>query len=122
MTRQEKVSKRALKVVFYGAAAAVGVLLAVSAIRKRGDVIKEEGEKMIKKTKNKIKSSRDNLNRRQKQIIDLFDREEKITNEMISSEISNVSRRTLRRDLSVLEEKGYIRQVGKTKGSYYILN
>ena len=122
MDRKESTSKKALRFVFYGAAAAVGVVLAVSTLKKKGGVIKDEGEKILKKTKNKIKSARDNLNMRQKKILSLFDKEEKITNEMISSRIQNVSKRTLRRDLTYLEDKGYIRQVGKTKGSYYVLN
>lgn len=100
----------------------VGVLMAVSAVKKRGSAIGNGGKKLIKKAKNEIKSKRDKLNMRQKKILSLFDKEDKITNEMISSVIEGVTRRTLRRDMDFLEERGYIKQIGRTKGSYYILN
>ena len=121
MRRKESVSKKAVKVAFYGAAAFVGVLLAVSAVRKKGKIIKEEGGKMIKKTRNSVKGVKDNLNDRQRRILKLFDKEDKITNDMITSVITGVTRRTIRRDLDFLEDHGYIKQVGKTKGSYYVL-
>jgi len=121
MRKRSSTSKRALKFVFYGAAAVVGVLLAVSTAKKKGKMIKKGGKKLLKKTKLAVKSAKDKLNKRQKVILKLFEKEDKITNEMIRSVISNVSERTIRRDLTFLEERGYIEKVGKTKGSYYIL-
>lgn len=121
MHKRTSTSKKALKFVFYGAAAVVGVLLAVSTAKKKGKLIQESGEKLIKKTKLVVKSAKDKLNKRQRRILKLFEREERITNEMIRTVIIKVSERTIRRDLNFLERKGYIEQVGKTKGSYYIL-
>ncbi|MBU0975674.1 MAG: DeoR family transcriptional regulator [Patescibacteria group bacterium] len=122
MKEKSSVSKNALKVAFYGAAAVVGVLMAVSAVKKRGSAIGSGGKKLIKKARNEIKSKKDRLNMRQKRILSLFDKEEKITNEMISSVIEGVTKRTLRRDMDFLEEKGYVKQIGRTKGSYYMLS
>ncbi len=116
-----KFSKKWTRFIFYGAAAGIGTLVAVAAAKKKGKKIKKNGSKLVKKAKNKLKSTRDNLSQRQQRILSLFDREERITNDMISSVIPNVTDRTIRRDLTDLEKKGYIKKVGKTKGSYYIL-
>ncbi len=121
MHKRSSTSKKALRFVFYGAAAVVGVLLAVSTAKKKGKLIQKGGEKLIKKTKLAVKSAKDKLNKRQRNILKLFEKEEKITNEMIRTVVTKVSERTIRRDLNYLERKGYIEQVGKTKGSYYIL-
>lgn len=109
-----------LKLAFYGAAASVGVLLAVSAIRKNRTLEKNR-KKLVRKTKYAIKRTTGELSKRQVRILKLFDKEDKITNEMIKSVITGVSNRTIRRDLDFLEEKGYVKQVGKTRGSYYEL-
>jgi predicted HTH transcriptional regulator len=119
--KKQPIAKKALKVAFYGAAAGVGILLAVRAARKKGSLFKKGGEKLIRKTKHTFKSVTDGLNARQRKILSLFDREEEITNEMVQSVIKGVTERTIRRDLNHLEEKGYIRKKGKTKGSYYVL-
>lgn len=121
MRKKTSLPKKALKFGFYGAAAVVGVVLAASYARKKGGVIKKKSKKLLKKTKNKLKSIKDGLTPRQKKIIDLFDREDQITNEMIQSVITGVTERTIRRDLNDLEEMGYIKKLGKTKGSYYVL-
>lgn len=107
-----------LKFLFYGTAAAVGVLLAVSALRKKKG-LQKGGKRLIRKTKVALKKTTGELSLREARILGLFDREDRITNEMIKSVIKNVSERTIRRDLNSLERKGYIKKVGKTKGSYY---
>jgi predicted HTH transcriptional regulator len=119
--KRPSIVKRVMKFMFYGVAAIVGVLLAISAMRKRGDIIKEKGKKLFKKAKKNIRTTTGGLSRRQKKMLKLFDREDQITNDMISSVIRGISERTIRRDLTELEEKGYIKKVGKTKGSYYVL-
>lgn len=119
--RKKKRSVKPLKLVFYAGVAGVGMLLAAKAASTRGGDIKRGGKKILKKAQKKIRASVDKLNKRQKKILDLFNREDKITNEMISSVIKGVTKRTLRRDLDQLEARGYIKQVGKTKGSYYVL-
>jgi predicted HTH transcriptional regulator len=121
MAKRTFVSKRALKLVFYGAAAVVGVFLAISTAKKKGMILKKSGQKIIKKTKLNLKAIKDKLNKRQIQMIKLFDKEDKITNEMLQNVIEGVTERTIRRDLNFLEEKGYIKKIGKTKGSYYTL-
>lgn len=122
MKKKSSLSKNIVKFAFYGAAAALGVLIATSAAKKKGSKIKKKGKRLLKKAKNELKSKKDKLTMRQKRILSLFDREEKITNEMIAGVIEGVTKRTLRRDMDYLEDKGYIKQVGKTKGSYYVLN
>jgi predicted HTH transcriptional regulator len=121
MERKSSPAGRALKFIFYGTAAVVGVLVAVSAVKKKGELVKKGGKKLIRKTKYVVKKATGDLNERQVRILNLFEREEKITNEMIGTTITGVSKRTIRRDLDTLEEKGYIKQVGKTKGSFYEL-
>jgi predicted HTH transcriptional regulator len=121
MANRSSVSKKALKFVFFATAAAVGTLLAVSAAKKKGKMIKSGGKKLLKNAKLKFKASRDQLNKRQRGILRLFDKEEKITNEMIGNVITGVTERTIRRDLNYLEARGYIKKIGKTKGSYYVL-
>lgn len=110
-----------MKFVFFATAAAVGTLLAVSAAKKKGKLIKKGGKKILQNAKLAVKTSTDKLNKRQREILRLFNREEKITNEMICSVITGVTERTIRRDLNYLEERGYIKKMGKTKGSYYVL-
>lgn len=122
MARKKFKTSKPVRVLFYGAAAGVGLLLAATAARKSGKDIKRGGEKIVGKAKRTFKARADKLNDRQKKIISLFDREEMITNEMVQSVVKGVTQRTIRRDLNFLEEKGYIKQVGKTKGSYYVLN
>lgn len=121
MAKRSSVSKKAMKFVFFATAATVGTLLAVSAAKKKGKLIKKSGKKFVQNAKLKLKVSKDRLNKRQREMLRLFERENQITNEMIGNVIAGVSNRTIRRDLTELEKKGYIRQVGKTKGSYYVL-
>jgi predicted HTH transcriptional regulator len=121
MATPKKAGRSAMKLLFYTTAVGVGTLLAVSALKKKGHIVKKGTQKLVKKTKTALKVTTDNLNKRQKQILALFDREEQITIDMITTVIRNVTRRTIRRDLDHLEKKGYIKQVGKTKGSYYVL-
>jgi len=121
MSASKKASNKAMKLLFYTTAVGVGTLLAVSALKKKGYVVRKGTTKLVKKTKTVLKATTDNLNKRQRQILALFDREEQITIDMINGVIKKITRRTLRRDLDYLEKRGYIKQVGKTKGSYYVL-
>ncbi len=121
MKTKSSPSKKALKFVFYGAAAVVGVILAFTTVKNKGERLRDGGKRLLKKTMIMVKANKDKLNKRQKKELSLFEKEQRITNEMIRSVIPNVTERTIRRDLSLLEEKGYIRKIGKTKGSYYEL-
>lgn len=121
MARSSSLSRKAMKFVFFATGAAVGTLIAISAAKKKGKRLKKGGEKLLKNAKIAVKSTKDRLNKRQREILRLFNKEQQITNEMIQSVITGVTERTIRRDLNFLEEKGYIKKVGKTKGSYYVL-
>ncbi len=121
MDKKGSVTKKVFRFTVYGIAAGIGVAIAIASAKNKGKKIKKGGKKLLNKTKFVVKSAKDNLNMRQKRILSLFDKEEEITNEMIAEVINGVSKRTIRRDLDFLEEKGYIKQIGKTKGSYYVL-
>ena len=114
-------AKKTSKIAFFGLAGLVGILLTVSAVKKKGENISKTGKKFFGNAKRSIKSVGDTqLNSRQKEILKLFVKHDKVSNELISDTILSVSSRTLRRDLDELEAKKYIRQVGKTRGSYYV--
>lgn len=118
--KRSKLVKNTMKYGFLGFAAAVSLLLAISTVKKHGAKIRKKSQKLIVDVRRNIKSSRDKLNERQRKILKLFDKSDKVTNEMILEVIPAVSERTIRRDLNDLEKRGYVRQIGKTKGSYYV--
>lgn len=68
-------------------------------------------------------TDRDNLdlNDRQRKVLSIFNRKEKIVMKDISITIRGVTKRTLRRDLSKLVDMGLIKQVGNTKDAKYSL-
>jgi predicted HTH transcriptional regulator len=83
--------------------------------------------KIVSKTTRKKTSKvlpKDNLqsdlNARQQKIIGILSKEGKLDTSLLEKHIKNVTRRTLRRDLDVLEKMKILKKVGKTKGSYYI--
>lgn len=117
---RSKLAKKTAKYAFYGLVGVVGVLAAVSTVKKKGKDIKKGGDKALKKAKRLIRKNTGDLNERQIKILELFNKSDKITLDMIDDVIEGVSGRTIRRDLDDLEDKNFIRQVGKTKGSYYI--
>ncbi len=114
-TADIKFRKKTFKASFllFGAAlAAAGVGYAIV---KRFELF---GDKASRRLRNAIVG----LNDRQKKILNLFGKDKQLMNSDIEKEIKGVTRRTIRRDLSELEELGLIKQHGKTKGSYYVLN
>lgn len=60
------------------------------------------------------------LSKRQDMILRLFDSKERLDADQIAKKVKGATVRTIRRDLTKLEELGYVKKVGKTKGSYYI--
>jgi DNA-binding transcriptional ArsR family regulator len=60
------------------------------------------------------------ISKRQDQILKLFEKSPKLEVEQISKRIKGTTVRTIRRDLTKLEEIGKVKKVGKTKGSYYM--
>jgi len=61
-----------------------------------------------------------NLNERQGKILEVLTLKKEITVEELMKEIDGVSERTLRRDMGKLEELGFSKKQGNTKGSKYI--
>ncbi len=59
------------------------------------------------------------LSPRQKKILSLIQDLGQVDTTVLNTKIRGVTVRTLRRDLNLLEQKGLIRKVGNTKGSYY---
>jgi predicted HTH transcriptional regulator len=60
------------------------------------------------------------FNERQESLIRLFKEKGSMTMSEVEPLFKGITNRTLRRDLSKLEEKGILRQEGKTKNSVYI--
>lgn len=59
------------------------------------------------------------LSFRQREILSLLKTKNTITTKELSLKFPNVTNRTLRRDMDVLEKKSLIRQHGKTKNALY---
>lgn len=78
----------------------------------------EEQEEMINDLS--VKLHDDDLSPRQQKIMELVNNNPRVDTALLEEEIGGVTIRTLRRDLDTLEEKGLIRKIGKTKGSYYV--
>jgi predicted HTH transcriptional regulator len=60
-----------------------------------------------------------NLNKRQEQIYNMIRDRGEVNMQALTKKFSQVSSRTLRRDMTQLEELGLISQSGKTKNSIY---
>lgn len=60
------------------------------------------------------------LNSRQEKILDILCERGEVTVEELLGEIGGVTERTLRRDMRKLEEMGWSKKEGNTKGSIYI--
>ncbi len=60
------------------------------------------------------------LNSRQEKILEILSSKGEITVDELMGEIKGVSERTLRRDMGKLEELGFSKKQGNTKGSKYI--
>jgi len=61
------------------------------------------------------------LNERQIQILNFIRNFDKVTMLNISNKFTDVSERTLRRDMDKLELTGFVIQFGKTRDSYYVV-
>ena len=60
------------------------------------------------------------LNSRQEKILDILCKRGEVTVEELLGEIGGITERTLRRDMRKLEEMGWSKKEGNTKGSRYI--
>lgn len=61
-----------------------------------------------------------NLSKRQRKILKLFEKNDRVDTSLLSKKIPNVTVRTLRRDLDKLEDLHLVEKIGKTKGVHYI--
>lgn len=76
---------------------------------------KEEKEAFVEST-----AMPKDLNQRQEKILEVLTLRREITVEELMKDIKGVSERTLRRDMGKLEELGFSKKQGNTKGSKYI--
>lgn len=60
-----------------------------------------------------------NLNERQQKILKEVKNQKKVKSSEIRNQFKNINERTLRRDFDKLEKLGIVRQLGKTKDSFY---
>ncbi|MFS8131108.1 MAG: DeoR family transcriptional regulator [Candidatus Dojkabacteria bacterium] len=100
------------------------------AIEQAGKPVKKavaDISKDVKKTEKKIKKKVaalnvvSELNERQDKILSILNSKRKMNMTEMASEFVDVTSRTLRRDMEKLEKMKIIRQVGKTRDSFYEL-
>lgn len=70
--------------------------------------------------KKTVKKITFDLNSRQEKILEILSLKGEVTVEELMGKIKSVSERTLRRDMGKLEEYGFSKKQGNTKGSKYI--
>jgi predicted HTH transcriptional regulator len=71
-------------------------------------------------TKRNVIGKESLFNERQESLINLFKERKSMTMSEVEPLFKGITNRTLRRDLSKLEEKGIVKQEGKTKNSVYV--
>ncbi len=104
------------------------ILLKQSREEKERDIRKDDAiipkrkklpEKVNKVEEPQIEVETIKLSDRQKKIIKLLLVKEKVYPSELQDLLSNVSARTVRRDMTDLEKKGLVEQKGTTKSTYY---
>ncbi len=99
----------------------------LSKVEKPVQKIVKEVSKDVKKSEKQIKkkvaalNSASGLNERQDKILAMVKNKRKLNMMEIASEFADVTSRTLRRDMEKLEKQKLVRQVGKTRDSFYEL-
>lgn len=81
-------------------------------VRERVEDVKQELEEQVKNVK---------LTKRQKEIVKHLEQAGELGMKELSDIFGQVTPRTLRRDLSQLETLGIVKQLGRTKNSFYRL-
>jgi len=87
----------------------------------------KQAKKDVVKTEKKVKKKEaalnivSGLNERQDKILALLKNKRKMNMMEMASEFADVTSRTLRRDMEKLEKQKIVRQVGKTRDSFYEL-
>lgn len=80
----------------------------------------DKSQNTNKKKKVQINSKRyEDLLARQQEVYNLIKKLGEATLTDVAARVTNVSKRTLRRDMDSLEEQGLVKQVGKTRDSHY---
>ncbi len=112
---------------FFGLLGVVGILFTYFFVSKNKDSVfslesglKKEGKEK-KVVRNVRKEKNENLNDRQKKILDVLKKDKEVTVDLLLKKISGVSERTFRRDMNKFESLGYIKKTGSTKSAKYIL-
>jgi len=97
----------------------LGVFIIFKLVSKQKKLPKEEEEDNLN---HRFVSSGKSLNERQRGILKLMQKKKVVLPSQIYDLYPEVSTRTLRRDMDVLVELGFVRQEGSTRDTKYILN
>jgi predicted HTH transcriptional regulator len=97
----------------------LGVFIIFKLVSKQKKSPKEEEEDILN---HRFVSSGKSLNERQRGILKLMQKKKVVLPSQIYDLYPEVSTRTLRRDMDVLVELGFVRQEGSTRDTKYILN
>ena len=97
----------------------LGVFIIFKLVSKQKELPKEEEED---KLNHRFIPNGKSLNERQRGILKLMQKKKIVLPAQIYDLYPEVSTRTLRRDMDVLVELGFVRQEGSTRDTKYILN
>ncbi len=102
---------------------------AVVEIQEKYQVIKEEIDNFIDNLEQEtvtveraVISDKPSLNNRQKKIVDLLKKKDKIQVNEVQEFLPDVTKRTLRRDFDALIKKGVLKRMGKANLTFYALS
>lgn len=82
-------------------------------------LVKKRSERFVPFVEKKVVEE-EKLNKRQREILDILSSKGEVTVDYLMENITNVTERTLRRDMKKLEEMGFSKKKGNTKGTRYI--
>ncbi len=92
-------------------------------VRKAVKEISKDAKKVERRIEKKVANLNivSGLNERQDKILSILKNKRKLNMMEMASEFADVTSRTLRRDMEKLEKQKIVRQVGKTRDSFYEL-
>jgi predicted HTH transcriptional regulator len=99
----------------------LGMFIIFKLISKQ-KVLPKEDENEEENLNHRFVSNSKSLNERQRGILKLMQKKKVVLPSQIYDLYPEVSTRTLRRDMDVLVELGFVRQEGSTRDTKYILN
>jgi len=97
----------------------LGMFIIFKLVSKQREIPKEDEEDDLNQ---RFVSDSKGLNERQRGILKLMQKKKVVLPSQIYELYPEVSTRTLRRDMDVLVELGFVRQEGSTRDTKYILN